>query len=114
MTVQMPSEAMMALIVKKYISQEKNYTIASTTGAAKYQLWQFVNLTNRRAHIFFVKTPHVWVQKRILKGWRISCKDALCIKKTWWIYGGDYHTGEKSSQLDCENHLRDSAKKVNT
>ena len=67
MTVQMPSEAMMALIVKKYMSQEKFYTIASTTGAAKYQLWSFVNLTNRRAHIFFVKTPHVWVQKRIIK-----------------------------------------------
>ena len=53
-------------------------------------------------------------KKELLKGWRISCKDALCIKKTWWIYRGDYHTGEKSSQLDCENHLRDSAKKVNT
>ena len=105
---------MMALIVKKYISQEKFYTIASTTGAAKYLLWSFVNLTNRRAHIFFVKLLMFGCKKELLKGWRISCKDALCIKKTWWIYRGDYHTGEKSSQLDCENHLRDSAKKVNT
>ena len=67
MTVQMPSEAMMALIVKKYMSQEKFYTIASTTGAAKYQLWSFVTLTNQRAHIFFVKTPHDWVGKQIIK-----------------------------------------------
>ena len=73
---------MMALIVKKYISQEKFYTIAtSTTGAAKYQLWSFVNITNRRAHIFFVKTPHVWVQKRIIKRLAIILQGCVLYKE---------------------------------
>ena len=63
----MPSEAMMALFLKKNTSLAVFYTIASATGATKYQLWSFVNLTNQRAHIFFVKTPHDWVEKKIIK-----------------------------------------------
>ena len=53
-------------------------------------------------------------KREISNVWRRFCNDVLYTTKTWWIYRGDYHTGEKSSQLDCENHLRDSAKMVNT
>ena len=63
----MPSDAMMALFLKKITSLAVFYTIASATGATKYQLWSFVNLTSQRTHIFFVKVPHDWVQKRIIK-----------------------------------------------